>query len=118
MQDYELIQKLGSLGVKYILTGSRYIYNPPVLNTDADFVIQEDSRFIPTKNGFKTTRQSDEYGSADFDTYRNGEINLIVVHSRTSFMKWEVATAAAKQLNIKDKKKRIELFQGVLYDNW
>ena len=59
MQDYELMQKLGSLGIRYIMTGSRYICNPPVLETDADFVIQEDSRFKPKNNGFLITNQSE-----------------------------------------------------------
>ena len=118
MEDYELIQKLGSLGIRFVQTGSKYICNPPVLNTDADFVIFDTSKFNPGNNGFFLTNQSDEYGSTDFDTYRNGDINLIVVKNYQEFRKWEVATAAAKQLNIKDKQKRIQLFQGVLYGNW
>ena len=51
-------------------------------------------------------------------SYRRGEVNLIVVSEWPSFKAWKAATAAAKQMNVKEKEKRIKLFQGVLYGNW
>ena len=112
---------LGNLGMPFFRTGSREICSPPPLDTDVDFVVLDlacKGNF--ERNGFQQTTQEDRevYGQADFMAYRRGEVNLIVVSDWASFKSWKAATAAAKQMNLKDKQKRIELFQGILYGNW
>lgn len=112
---------LGSLGKPFFRTGSREICNPQPMDTDCDFVVldlRDDANF--ERNGFTMTTQDrrSEYGETDFETYRRGEVNLIVVHDWAAFKKWRVATAACKQMNVKEKQKRIAIFQGVLYGNW
>jgi hypothetical protein len=111
---------LGNLGLPFLRTGSREICNPAPMDTDADFVIldlKDDANF--EENGFKMmSSESYEYGDGDFETYRRGEVNLIVVHSWDDFKKWKAATAAAKNMNLTKKHERIELFQGILYGNW
>jgi hypothetical protein len=111
---------LGNLGMPFFRTGSREICSPAPLDTDVDFVVLDFASVGKfEKNGFRmTTEESEEYGETDFETYRRGEVNLIVVHTWEQFRAWRAATAAAKQMNIKDKQKRIALFQGVLYGNW
>ena len=109
---------LGSLGVPFFRTGSREICSPPPMDTDADFVVLSLKKIDFQKNGFSLTTDDEYEGGSHFETYRRGDVNLVVVHNWTDFKKWKVATAAAKQMNIKSKQKRIQLFQGVLYDNW
>ena len=118
--EHHAIIDLGNLGLPFFRTGSREICHPAPTNTDVDFVILDLSAMTKwEKNGFTMTTKADEqYGATDFETYRRGEVNLIVVHSWEKFRAWKAATAAAKQMNLTDKKKRIALFQGVLYGNW
>ena len=126
MQTYEYKENdawadLGNLGFPFFRTGSREICSPPPMNTDVDFVVLDmegNGKFCD--NGFQMTTEDrrNEYGETDFETYRRGEVNLIVVHSWQQFKAWKAATAAAKQMNIIEKGKRIALFQGVLYGNW
>jgi hypothetical protein len=119
--ETDAIIDLANLGKPYFRTGSREICKPAPQDTDVDFVVLDltgDNSF--EHNGFTMTTEDrrEEYGETDFETYRRGEVNLIVVHSWAAFKAWKAATAAAKQMNITDKEKRIALFQGVLYGNW
>lgn len=116
---------LGNLGLPFFRTGSREICNPAPMDTDVDFVIldmKDNGSF--EENGFKImsgkmiSSVSHDYGDSDFETYRRGEVNLIVVHSWEDFKKWKAATAAAKNMNLTKKHERIALFQGILYGNW
>jgi len=112
---------LGNLGFPFFRTGSREICSPPPMDTDADFVVLDlKGNGTYEKNGFTLTTKEDleEYGNSDFYTYRRGEVNLIVVSTWDQFKAWRAATASAKQMNLKDKSKRIALFQGILYGNW
>jgi hypothetical protein len=117
--EQHAITDLANLGFPFFRTGSREICNPAPIDTDADYVVldlHDNGNF--EKNGFAMTTDTEYEGGSDFETYRRGEVNLIVVHSWPQFKAWKAATAAAKQMNIMDKQKRIALFQGVLYGNW
>ena len=107
-------------GFTFLRTGSREICNPPVVNTDVDFAVLSIGSFNFEKEGWIATGEQEEYGadSSNFETFRSGEVNLIVVSDKTYYWQWRVATAAAKQLNIHNNDKRKALFQGVLYGNW
>jgi hypothetical protein len=117
--EHEAIVDLGNLGFPFFRTGSREICNPAPSNTDVDFVVLDlkgSGSF--EKNGYTMTTDEEYEGGSSFETYRRGEVNLIVVHDWATFKKWRAATAAAKQMNLTDKQKRIALFQGILYGNW
>jgi len=119
--ELEAIIWLTKSKMPFFRTGSREICKPAPTNTDADFLvldINHEGKF--EKNGYVLTTEDrrEQYGETDFETYRQGEVNLIVVHSWESFKAWRAATAAAKQMNLLDKAKRIALFQGVLYGSW
>ena len=119
--EHDAIIDLASLGKPYFMTGSREICKPAPSDTDVDFVVLDlDGSGCFEHNGFKMTTEDRraEYGETDFETYRRGEVNLIVVHSWEQFKAWKAATVAAKGMNLMDKQKRIALFQGVLYGNW
>lgn len=107
--------------LQHFITGSREVCNPPVLNTDIDFVVLHKGSPMDIEDAgwLDTTGTDESYGfEAPFRTYRSGDVNLIVVDSSAEFMKWKVATAAAKHMNLSHKQDRIALFQGVLYGNW
>ena len=123
--EYSALQDLTKLGLPFFRTGSREICKPAPMGTDVDFVVLNtvilDADLHPfAPLGFQDTSNAglNEYGESNFCTYRNGEVNLIVVDTYIEFRKWRVATAAAKQMNLIKKKDRIDLFQGVLYGNW
>ena len=107
-------------------TGSSVICNPPVNDTDIDYVICSRDK-DPTKLvefvqsvGFKNSLADQaEYGLDEEGFYclRRGSINLIVTGEYYFYEKFVVATKLAKKLNLLKKEQRIALFQYVLYGN-
>lgn len=100
-------------------TGSSYICNPPVVDTDIDFVV-----YSPTLaklhewcvvNGFKTNFE--DYAIEEFRSYKRGVINLIVTNDATFYKRSVKATEVARQLNLLDKQQRIDLFDFVMYES-
>ena len=104
-------------------TGSSIICNPPVENTDIDFIIctfdyYKLDRYLVT-HGFKQTSQNEkEYDlpSEKFTCYRKNNINLIVTEDIDWYKKWVFATKVAKKLNLLKKEDRITLFKAILYN--
>jgi hypothetical protein len=99
-------------------TGSSVICNPPVLDTDEDWL-------IVTKNiklligelvseGWDTDTKSN-YGSSEFYSLKkhiNGRlINFIVMDNLTRYIAMYEATKVATELNLRNKEDRIELFR-------
>lgn len=101
------------------LTGSSYICNPPVTNTDIDFVIysQDWDKLHDwcEKNAFKTNFE--DYGLEEFRSYKRGIINLIVTNDATFYRRFVKATEVAKKLNLLDKQQRVDLFDFVIYES-
>lgn len=103
-------------------TGSSVICNPPVEDTDIDFIICATSeakldQFL-TVNGFKLSNASEEEYDLEeegFSSYRKGNINLIVTENYEWYKKWVLATKVAKKLNLLKKEDRIILFKAILY---
>lgn len=101
-----------------IQTGSSIICNPPVTDTDIDFVIYTKNfdRLLEwlMKEGFKQTSK-DGYDINDesvfFCCFRKNEVNLIVVVDKEFFNKWVEATILAIRLNLRSKEQRVELFR-------
>lgn len=115
--------------VGWFRTGSSYICDPPVLNTDDDFVLYAVNRFVLRPQlealGYEySNKDVKEYKDKNkdpfakynvFDAYRHpgNNHNLIVVASADDFLKWKVATKVAKELNLLDKRHRIVLFRAI-----
>lgn len=128
--EAKAVQFMTAARLEFFRTGSRETCNPTPMNTDVDFLVLIDpSRRLPEqydetfeKAGFRHTSadHGETYGSNgdDFETYRCGEVNLIVVWDRLSYNNWRGATSIAKRLNLLEKAHRIALFQGILYCNW
>lgn len=103
-------------------TGSSVICNPPVTDTDIDYVIytnEEDKldTFLKCEGFRKSCVDEEEYDmeSEGFTCYRKSNINLIVTTNYNWYLKWVVATKLAKKLNLLQKEQRITLFKYILY---
>lgn len=97
-------------------TGSRVIVDPPILNTDDDYVLRVSNLPMFTQMAEAagwSTRQAPSVPM--FQSYRKGVVNLIVTESVNFFDRFEVATALARRFNLAKKSDRIAVFQAVLY---
>ena len=118
----EIIPKPLNRGI--IPTGSSVICNPPVLDTDRDYICcvssLKEAKVILEGVGFKTsTQDAEEYDIQEdglFECYRKDNINFILTGDFHFYLKWCRATELATKLNLLDKEQRITLFKYVLYD--
>jgi len=94
-------------------TGSSYICNPPVLDTDIDVMhlvydMEEVNKEL-LKDGWTLCGQ-DEYALGVWAAYRKDKLNALVTTSKKYFDKFFNATQEAKKLNLLKKEDRINLF--------
>lgn len=123
MNDLVLIQ-LQEMGCVVEPCGSRVTCNPPPTDTDRDYLVEftrgmlERVINIIMENGF-SPESSNHYRNDDFDfqSWRLGEINLIITCKGWFAQRHRAATAVCKSLNLMDKADRIALFQKILYGN-
>ena len=113
---------LSSHAVSYQMTGSRYICNPPPMDTDEDYIVLMcnppvgDTLSALVESGFQMNTDPELYnGCPDFYAFRNGQFNVICVDEPAMYQRWVDATEQAKVLNLLAKHDRIALFQKVLY---
>lgn len=104
----------------FAATGSNYICNPPVTNTDKDYIIlPNDGKFTNLIESLKAYnwKFSTGYEDSDFISLKKqcGEtlINLIIVKTKIQFDAYVYATKIAKALNLREKEDRIALFEIV-----
>ena len=113
-------------------TGSAFTCNPPVGDTDIDWIVlvktfddaeklisvlKEDAWCTDTKAS-SITDDSRVFADSIFRSCRRGPHNLIVTPHKGFYDKFRLATAVAKKLNLLNKSDRITLFQAVLYGNF
>ena len=111
-------------------TGSSYICNPPVLDTDIDqmFLVDDLEKVskILEKLGWKRCG-NEEYKIDKWIAYRKDNLNALLTNNLDHFNKFLQATEEAKKLNLLDKKDRIALFdkhlspkkqQSLFYKNY
>lgn len=104
-------------------TGSRVICDPPVMDTDEDYLILVTDGNIEI---IYDLLEQDEYimGGSQFDeskfsSWKNKDgINILLTHDKDYFDKFSKATSLAKALNLKEKSDRITLFEAVVSDSW
>ena len=98
-------------------TGSSYICNPPVLDTDIDqmFLVDDLEKVskILEKLGWKCCGK-EEYQTDKWVAYRKDNLNALLTDNLDHFNKFLQATEEAKKLNLLDKKDRIALFDKYL----
>ena len=97
-------------------TGSREIVNPPPTNTDEDWIIYTND-FVGLimdlkKEGFEHDNHK-HYDESPFCSMRKGDVNYIITDKLNFYEATIKATSIAKELNIKDKQDRCDLFMIV-----
>jgi hypothetical protein len=103
-------------------TGSRYICQPPVLDTDEDHVVLvpnldvaanrlEDDGWVI--NWDDPAYQYGENNEVEFVTARKGHLNLIIYDNPHGYAAFVAATEVALVLNLTDKEHRVALFKAV-----
>lgn len=119
------------------VTGSFFICDPAVTNTDRDFLLLvadlDTAGRVFSAEGWTNCFESwaskadtdpakdvDEYNVEDkfgarFQAWRNGQENVIVTDDPTLHIRSVAATFLARELNLLDKKDRIALFRAVKY---
>jgi hypothetical protein len=112
--------------------GSRVTCNPPPEDTDMDYLCLLDrgsddaKRFVEILrvNGFNNesntdvyARISDKTGPEGFESWRMGDVNLIVTYSRTFFDRFMEASASCKEKNLLKKEDRITEFERIMYSD-
>lgn len=101
--------------IKIIPVGSRATCDPAPENTDIDYLVLVKKRTCPVGWELDTGGVHYEPSEGEFNSWRKGNVNLIVTDSYFFYDKFVVATKLAKRFNLLDKRDRIALFQGVLY---
>ena len=102
-------------------TGSNYICNPPVTNTDVDemFLVDDlqEVNFQLTGLGWtKCGLEEETYQDkpSHWAAYRKENMNALLTTDLKYFMNFFKATEEAKHLNLLNKEDRIALFQKIL----
>ena len=107
-----------NLYYSYFPTGSNYICNPPVEDTDIDTMYyvknltETDEQLI--KEGWTDCGKEGYKRQGIWKAYRKGKYNAIITNSFDFYLKFEAATELAKKRNLLDKEERIELFNIIV----
>ena len=106
--------------------GSRWTVNPPVLDTDEDYVVfasvgrndlhalQDELVALGWEKGGSEVGEAGTIGDG-WASYRKGAENLILFWDRNLFDYFKAATQLAKVLNLRDKEDRVKLFTTLEY---
>ena len=102
-----------NLYISYFPTGSNYICDPPVTDTDIDYAvyvkdINTAMRYLE-KNGWKVCG-GNSYPLEEWAAYRKDQYNLILFADWKAYVRFEAATELCKKRNVLEKEDRIELF--------
>lgn len=128
MKSLEPALSLDSENFKIEPCGSRVTCNPPVLDTDQDYLIEilnpTNTKISDAVGWFHIFDFKFEGGehyqvlaSGSFMSFRKKDINLIVTANPEFARKHRLATKLCTQYNLLKKTDRIALFQAILYGN-
>lgn len=125
----EDIQSLLDRCIEWHQVGSRVTCDPPVTDTDNDILCLVDTSELKQFLLFAAAGGFELAGSvpaseldvsierSKFVSLKRDDINLIVTADSEFAQRFMVATWIAKQLNLRVKADRIDLFQFILYAN-
>ena len=97
-------------------TGSRYICNPPPMDTDNDTIYLVNGYYDWETSLIRSGwERSGDYNleAYGFVSLRKGEENFIITEDPDWYKNFVLATEGAKALNLTNKEDRIKLFQAI-----
>lgn len=108
---------------KYFPTGSRIICDPPVLDTDIDYVILVENKNKFEKEIFQIGFRDSSHNTlcnylnikSEFNSYKRDQINLIITESESFYNKFFTFTNEARLRNLTKKSDRVALCKSFLY---
>lgn len=121
----ELRTSLEAVSRSIHAVGSRATCNPAPTGTDEDWLVYAPGKMMEkaigflSSDGWKLDNPNEHYRPEQgaFNSWRKGEINLIVTGDHGFRRRFLAASEVAKQLNLMEKAQRVLLFQAVLYGN-
>ena len=116
------------IALSVFATGSAVTCDPPVLDTDEDWLVLVEHHDRETIASMLRTGWApcclpgaDEYnaeaGHWTFTAWRKGRINLIVTDDQAIYLRSCGATLLAKHLNLLDKQDRVALFRAIKFED-
>lgn len=103
------------LATSYFAFGSRHVCTPPVMHTDEDWAVLDNSGAVATymqNNGWIVGGSYRQVSA--FTSYKKGDQNVIIMKTKNIYDKYKTATDIVKSLNIRDKKKRIDMYNRIV----
>lgn len=105
------------LYTSFFPTGSNYICNPPVTDTDIDFMylvysLEECADWLEENEWLRSGDAS--YAIKGWVSYRKDKYNLLLTEDQDHYTKFEAATELAKKRNLVKKEDRIALFNLIV----
>lgn len=121
--DPTLISALRGMGAYNIQPcGSRITCDPPVMDTDEDWLVVHSGRRADEiafmLQGAGWDQESVNYDDSYFASWRKGRVNLLITSDETWADRHRAATFLCKRLNLMVKADRIALFRAVLYSEF
>ena len=104
----------------YHETGSRYVCDPPVTDTDHDWIVLDGDGSVEDWLARQQNVVFDglDYDDEEFNSFKLGEVNLIVMSCEDAFDRFVLATKISKLLNVQEKPKRVALFEANRHGEW
>lgn len=101
-------------------TGSRYVCDPPVLDTDIDILVYSPINidFTLTTLGYTTTCNEAYVEALGFAAWRKGKVNLIVSNNKDFIERFRIATHWCKRKNVKIKYHRSYIHEVIRHDEF
>lgn len=103
--------------------GSRYVCDPPVMNTDIDFLVYSETHINGklVLGGYKMT-SLEEYAhvidKSKFKCWRRGKVNLIVTHDRPFAEAFQTGTYISRVFNVGAKRTRVVIHGTLRGEDW
>ena len=125
--------------LRVLHTGSRVICDPPVMNTDDDYLLlihpvrQWEIRGDLANDGYFgggslvaeglrplsiKPDYSERWNGSTYRSYKKGNINIILTCDPDYFENFRCSTLLAKKLNLRNKADRVALFEAINFDEW
>jgi hypothetical protein len=119
---------VGGIETEVVPTGSRYNCNPPIMNTDEDFLVWFQTndhvtlfKFLIEIGYVRSSSENDslsKFSSGEFTSWRRGDTNLIITGNQKFFNLHKLSGQVCKKLNLMNKPDRIMVYHAIMYGEY